>query len=102
MGEVIIPDKIFPEWKVNSAFINVHLSRGLGLDGKLSSHPVEVEVKDANEVNQVRCLSVATQSNLILVLRFSTLYHILKAVLFSVCLQTMSPKRSSSQVSPFT
>ncbi|KAH8814520.1 leucyl aminopeptidase [Flagelloscypha sp. PMI_526] len=53
MGEVIIPDKIFPEWKVNSAFINVHLSKGLGLDGKLSSHPIEVKVKDANEVNQI-------------------------------------------------
>ena len=54
MGEVIITDKVFPEWKLTSQFINQHLSRALSLDAKLSSHPIEVECPDANRINQVR------------------------------------------------
>ncbi|RXW20987.1 hypothetical protein EST38_g4846 [Candolleomyces aberdarensis] len=72
MGEVIIPDKqvilshisayqgltalpsrIFPEWRVDSEFISDHLNRALALDGKLSSHPIEVECPDANHINQI-------------------------------------------------
>jgi len=53
MGEVIIPDRIFPEWRVNSEFINVHLNRALSLDSKLSSHPIEVDCPDANHINQI-------------------------------------------------
>ncbi|KAL1709873.1 hypothetical protein EV121DRAFT_252475 [Schizophyllum commune] len=53
MGEVIITDKVFPEWKLTSQFINQHLSRALDLDAKLSSHPIEVECPDANRINQI-------------------------------------------------
>lgn len=53
MGEVIILDKIFPEWKLNSAFISVFLSYAMDLDAKLSSHPIEVECPDAEMVNQI-------------------------------------------------
>lgn len=53
VGEVIIIDKIFPEWKVYSEFINHHLARALDLDAKLSSHPVEVDCPDANQINQI-------------------------------------------------
>ncbi|KAJ8469486.1 hypothetical protein ONZ45_g16876 [Pleurotus djamor] len=53
MGEVIIADKVFPEWKVDSAFISGHLNRALALDAKLSSHPIEVECPDANHINQI-------------------------------------------------
>jgi len=56
MGEVIVPDKIFPEWRVNSEFITLHLNRAFGLDSKLSSHPIEVECPDANHINQVSTL----------------------------------------------
>ncbi|KAG9226085.1 hypothetical protein CCMSSC00406_0004996 [Pleurotus cornucopiae] len=53
MGEVIIADKVFPEWKVDSEFISGHLNRALALDAKLSSHPIEVDCPDANHINQV-------------------------------------------------
>lgn len=53
MGEVIIPDKVFPEWKVNSEFIADHLNSALALDAKLSSHPIEVDCPDANHINQI-------------------------------------------------
>ncbi|PPQ65107.1 hypothetical protein CVT24_003068 [Panaeolus cyanescens] len=51
MGEVIIP--VFPEWRVNSEFITDHLNRALGLDAKESSHPIEVDCPDANDINQI-------------------------------------------------
>jgi len=53
MGEVIIADKVFPEWKVDSEFITNHLNRALSLDAKLSSHPIEVDCPDANHINQI-------------------------------------------------
>ncbi|KJA27394.1 hypothetical protein HYPSUDRAFT_131428 [Hypholoma sublateritium FD-334 SS-4] len=53
MGEVIIPDKVFPDWHVTSEFITDHLDRALALDAKLSSHPIEVECPDANHINQI-------------------------------------------------
>lgn len=53
MGEVVIADKVFPEWKVNTNFIDEHLNDALGLDAKLSSHPIEVPCPDANHINQV-------------------------------------------------
>ncbi|KAJ6558345.1 hypothetical protein B0H19DRAFT_1292397 [Mycena capillaripes] len=34
--------KVFPEWEVNSTFISAHLNRGLMLDAKQSSHPIEI------------------------------------------------------------
>ncbi|KDQ59543.1 hypothetical protein JAAARDRAFT_33120 [Jaapia argillacea MUCL 33604] len=53
MGEVIITGKVFPEWKVESEFITQHLGNALDLDAKLSSHPIEVECPDANQINQI-------------------------------------------------
>ncbi|KAI0064924.1 leucyl aminopeptidase [Artomyces pyxidatus] len=53
MGQSIILDKIFPEWKVDSEFINNILDEALALDAKPSSHPIEVECPDANNVNQI-------------------------------------------------
>jgi len=45
---------VYPEWKVDSEFISEHLNDALGLDAKLSSHPIEVRCPDANQINQVR------------------------------------------------
>ncbi|KAI5119980.1 hypothetical protein M0805_004425 [Coniferiporia weirii] len=45
--------RIHPEWKVYSEFINEHLDRALDLDAKLSSHPIEVDCPDANQINQI-------------------------------------------------
>jgi aminopeptidase 2 len=53
MGEVIIPNRIWPDWRMDSEFISDHLNRALGLDAKLSSHPIEVDCPDANHINQV-------------------------------------------------
>ncbi|EGO21509.1 hypothetical protein SERLADRAFT_372157 [Serpula lacrymans var. lacrymans S7.9] len=44
---------IFPEWKVDSEFITLHLNDALNLDAKVSSHPVEVDCPDANQINQI-------------------------------------------------
>ncbi|EPS94689.1 hypothetical protein FOMPIDRAFT_101532 [Fomitopsis schrenkii] len=59
MGELIIlaqnliSARIFPEWKLNSAFITIHVKFALDADSNLSSHPVEVECPDAEMVNQI-------------------------------------------------
>ncbi|KAI0050503.1 leucyl aminopeptidase [Auriscalpium vulgare] len=53
MGESIILDKIFPEWKADTEFINEHLNDALRLDAKPSSHPIEVDCPDANQINQI-------------------------------------------------
>lgn len=56
MGEVIILDRVFPEWKSASQFINDHLNRALELDAKRSSHPVEIPLKGddvEHAINQV-------------------------------------------------
>jgi aminopeptidase 2 len=53
MGEVIIADKIYPDWKVDCEFITEHLNDALRLDAKLSSHPIEVDCPDANKIDQI-------------------------------------------------
>lgn len=56
MGEVIILDRVFPEWKSASQFINDHLNRALELDAKRSSHPVEIPLQGddvEHAINQV-------------------------------------------------
>ena len=53
MGESIILDRLFPEWRVNSQFINSNLNQALRLDAKLSSHPIEVPLPDPNQINQI-------------------------------------------------
>jgi aminopeptidase 2 len=53
MGEVIILNKIFPEWRPHSSFINDHLERALQLDAQRSSHPIQVDCPDAAMINQV-------------------------------------------------
>jgi aminopeptidase 2 len=36
MGEVIIPDRLYPEWNVRTSFITDHLFRALELDAQRS------------------------------------------------------------------
>ncbi|KAH8117511.1 peptidase family M1-domain-containing protein [Phellopilus nigrolimitatus] len=50
---LFISDEIFPEWKVYSEFIIDHLNGALNMDAKLSSHPIEVDCPDANQINQI-------------------------------------------------
>ncbi|BGP38710.1 Aminopeptidase 2 mitochondrial [Rhodotorula kratochvilovae] len=53
MGEVVIPDRIEPSWKVHSAFITEHLARALALDSLRSSHPVEMPCHTEADVQQI-------------------------------------------------
>ncbi len=46
-------NKFFPEWKVWQGYVTDTLQSALGLDGLRSSHPVEVPVKKADEINQI-------------------------------------------------
>lgn len=43
----------FPEWKVWEGYVGDTLQSALGLDSLRSSHPIEVPVKRADEVNQI-------------------------------------------------
>ena len=53
MGEVIIPDRIEPSWRVHSAFITEHLARALSLDALRSSHPVEMPCPNEETIQQI-------------------------------------------------
>lgn len=53
MGEVVIMNHLFPEWKPHSAFITDHLESALRLDSQRSSHPIQVDCPDANQINQI-------------------------------------------------
>lgn len=43
----------YPEWKVWQGYVTDNLQSALGLDSLRSSHPIEVPVKRADEVNQI-------------------------------------------------
>ncbi|KAK3695352.1 aminopeptidase 2 [Podospora appendiculata] len=43
----------FPEWKVWETYVTDNLQRALALDSLRSSHPIEVPVKKADEINQI-------------------------------------------------
>jgi len=53
MGEVVIQDPIWPEWKVRAEFISTHLAIALNLDSQRSSHSIEIDCPDANNINQI-------------------------------------------------
>ncbi|THH33006.1 hypothetical protein EUX98_g1221 [Antrodiella citrinella] len=61
MGEIVILDKVFPEWKPHSGFIAGHLARALKLDANSSSHSIEVDCPDANMVNQVKYITFVSE-----------------------------------------
>jgi aminopeptidase 2 len=46
-------DKFYPDWKVWQGYVTDSLQSALGLDGLRSSHPIEVPVKRADEINQI-------------------------------------------------
>ncbi|KAG9243459.1 peptidase family M1-domain-containing protein [Calycina marina] len=46
-------DKFYPEWKVWQSFVTDTLQGALSLDSLRSSHPIEVPVKRADEVNEI-------------------------------------------------
>lgn len=46
-------NKFYPEWKVWQSYVSGTLQSALGLDALRSSHPVEVPVSRADEVNEI-------------------------------------------------
>ncbi|CAJ2501512.1 Uu.00g043650.m01.CDS01 [Anthostomella pinea] len=46
-------DHFYPEWKVWESYVSGTLQSALGLDSLRSSHPIEVPVKRASEVDQI-------------------------------------------------
>ena len=46
-------DHLYPEWDLWTQFVSSDVNAGLGLDGLESSHPIEQEVKDPAEINQL-------------------------------------------------
>ena len=46
-------DQLYPEWQVFTQFVNDETGRALALDGMLTSHPVEVDVKNAEEIDEI-------------------------------------------------
>lgn len=46
-------DSFFPEWKVWENYVTDSLASALSLDSLRSSHPIEVPVKRADEINQI-------------------------------------------------
>ncbi|KAB1996307.1 hypothetical protein ERO13_D13G194700v2 [Gossypium hirsutum] len=46
-------DKLFPEWKIWTQFFDHESSEGLRLDGLAKSHPIEVEVNHASEIDEI-------------------------------------------------
>lgn len=46
-------NKFYPEWKVWESFVVNDLQQALSLDALRSSHPIEVPVKRADEINQI-------------------------------------------------
>ncbi|KAL2057248.1 hypothetical protein ABVK25_002301 [Lepraria finkii] len=46
-------NKFYPEWKIWQSFVIGDLQNALSLDSLRSSHPIEVPVKRADEVNQI-------------------------------------------------
>ena len=46
-------DKLHPEWNVWPQFVQEGMQTAFGLDSLRSSHPIEVPVKDALDVDQI-------------------------------------------------
>ncbi|WPH01164.1 aminopeptidase 2 [Acrodontium crateriforme] len=46
-------NKFYPEWKVWEGYVTDNLQSALNLDSLRSSHPIEVPVKRADEINQI-------------------------------------------------
>lgn len=53
MGSIVLPDRIWPEWKMGTSFINDHWVRALNLDSRRTSHPIEVDCPDSSKINQI-------------------------------------------------
>ncbi|KAI0693908.1 leucyl aminopeptidase [Cytidiella melzeri] len=52
-GTLVRQNSLFPDWKVQPAFVSNSLHHSFTLDAALTSHPVDVECRDSNSINQI-------------------------------------------------
>ncbi len=52
-----------PEFKVWLHFLTDEVSRGMGLDGLRNSHPIEVEIGNPNELDEIYDAITYAKSN---------------------------------------
>ncbi|KAF8311311.1 leucyl aminopeptidase [Clavulina sp. PMI_390] len=53
MGQVVIMNKLFPEWKAHSSFIIAGLEKAFKLDSMRSSHPIMAPLPDPKQIDQI-------------------------------------------------
>lgn len=51
--EYVVTNKLFPQWDVWSSFTAMIQSNAFNLDSMASTHPVEVDVKHPDEINEI-------------------------------------------------
>ncbi|GAA5906389.1 M1 family metallopeptidase [Sporobolomyces salmoneus] len=52
VGEILVVDKLYPEWDAHSTFLKFHRSPALQLDSLQSSHPIKMSCEKESEVSQ--------------------------------------------------
>lgn len=53
MGSLVLPERIWPEWKMAGEFLEGQWERALSLDCKRSSHAIQVECPDSNKISSI-------------------------------------------------
>ncbi|KAJ2992947.1 hypothetical protein NUW54_g7816 [Trametes sanguinea] len=56
VGEIMILDRAFPDWRLDAQFLGWNYYPARALDAKLSSHPIEVDCPDESKIIQVGSL----------------------------------------------
>lgn len=51
--EFLAVDHLFPEWNIWTQFVFTDMGRALSLDGLKSSHPIEIEVRDPEQISEI-------------------------------------------------
>jgi len=51
--EYLAADHLFPEWNIWTQFVALDFTRALDLDSLENSHPIEVNVKNPNEISEI-------------------------------------------------
>lgn len=46
-------DNLYPDWDVWTGFGSSYFARALDLDGLVTSHPIEVDVKNSSQINEI-------------------------------------------------
>jgi puromycin-sensitive aminopeptidase len=51
--EYLAVDHLFPKWDIWTQFLTMDFQRGMAKDGLLHTHPIEVDVHDPNEIDEI-------------------------------------------------